>query len=82
MPRVIMSKTLSKSQFKPRALEVFRDVERTGTEVVITDHGRPVILIAPYAADPEAALATLRGTVVRYDKPTEPVAAEDWEALR
>jgi hypothetical protein len=22
----------------------------------------------------------LRGTVIRYDKPTEPVAEEDWEA--
>jgi hypothetical protein len=24
----------------------------------------------------------LRGSVVRYDQPTEPVAEEDWEALR
>jgi hypothetical protein len=24
----------------------------------------------------------LRGSVVRYDRPTDPVAEEDWEALR
>ena len=29
----------------------------------------------------EAALAKLRGTVLRYDCPTDPVGVEDWEAL-
>ena len=27
-------------------------------------------------------LYPLRGTVIRYDDPTEPVALEDWEALQ
>ena len=38
--------------------------------------------IVPYrgkATDPRAAL---RGTVLRYDRPTEPVGGEDWEALK
>jgi len=29
-----------------------------------------------------AALAALRGSVIRYDEPTEPVGVEDWESLR
>jgi prevent-host-death family protein len=77
-----MSQVISKSQFKPRALEYFRQVEQTREEIIITDHGKPVLRLVPYAGDPAAALAALRGTVLRYDDPTEPVALEDWEALR
>jgi prevent-host-death family protein len=77
-----MESSVSKSKFKPKALEYFRRVEETGEEIVITDKGRPVLKIVPYrgeAADPRAAL---RGTVLRYDRPTEPVGVEDWEALK
>ena len=72
---------VSKSAMKARALEYFRLVERTGQGVVITDHGRPVLKLLPYSADPSEALAALRGSVIRYDDPTEPVGLEDWEAL-
>ena len=72
---------VSKSQFKPRALEYFRQVERTGHELIITDHGKPVLKVVPYADDPQAALAELRGSVKRYDDPTEPVGLEDWDTL-
>lgn len=72
---------ISKSAMKARALEYFRLVERTGQGVIITDHGRPVLKLLPYSADPAEALAALRGSVIRYDDPTEPVGLEDWEAL-
>ena len=71
---------ISKSKFKARALEYFREVERTGRPLIVTDHGRPVLKIVPYREDPAAALLELRESVVRYDAPTEPVAAEDWES--
>jgi prevent-host-death family protein len=77
-----MDSTVSKSRFKARALDYFRQVERTGRELVITDHGRPVVKIVPYASNPEEALAALRGSVLRYDDPTEPVGLDEWEALR
>jgi len=76
-----MGKTVSKSKFKPKTLEYFRQIETTGEEVIITDHGRPVLKIIPYSPKPEAALKILRNTVIKYEKPTEPVSAEDWEAL-
>lgn len=76
-----MKGSISKSRFKARALEYFREVERTGRELVITDRGRPVLKLVPYRADPGRALMALRGTVVRYDAPTEPVGDEEWEAL-
>ena len=74
--------TISKSQFKPKALEFFRRVQQTGHELVITEHGKPVLKIVPYVEDPEAALRALRGSVVAYRDPLEPVGEEDWEALR
>lgn len=76
-----MSQTVSKSRFKAHALELFRQVERTGGEIIITDRGRPVLKIVPYAAEPARLLSELRETVVRYDEPEEPVASDDWEAL-
>jgi len=77
-----MEESVSKSRFKARALEYFRQVEQTGQPLVITDHGTPVLRLVPYQADPGAALRLLRDTVVRYEAPTEPVAEGDWEAGR
>lgn len=77
-----MEKSVSKSRFKARALEYFREVEQTGQPLIITDHGAPVLRLLPYRADPGAALRLLRDTVVRYEAPTEPVGEEDWEAGR
>ena len=77
-----MEPTVSKSKFKAKALEYFRLVETTGREVVVTDRGRPVVRIVPYREEPSEALRSLRGTLRRFEDPTEPVGQEDWEALR
>lgn len=77
-----MERLVSKSSFKAKALEYFREVESTGKELVITDHGKPVLKIVPYSHDPEEALRSLRGSVIRYVDQLEPVGLEDWEALR
>ena len=76
-----MEASVSKSKLKARALEYFREVERTGKALIITDHGRPVLKLVPYKPDPEEALRALKGTVIEYVDPTEPVASQDWEAL-
>lgn len=74
--------TVSKSKLKPKLLEYLRRVETTGEELVVTDRGKPVARIVPYREEAkEDVLASLRGTVVRYDRPTDPVGEDDWEAL-
>ena len=73
---------VSKSRFKARALEYFRQVERTGCEIVITDRGKPVLKLVPFREDSQQGLRVLRDTVVRYDAPTKPVGEEDWEVTR
>jgi len=77
-----MPKAVSKSQFKPRSLEYFRQIEQTGEELVITDHGRPVLKVIPYVADPEECFRGLRHTVLKYEDPMEPVGEGEWEALK
>ncbi len=77
-----MSDTVSKSRFKARALELFRQVERTGQPIVITDRGTPVLKLVPYREDPRQALQGLRDTVVKYQAPTDPVGEDDWESGR
>jgi prevent-host-death family protein len=77
-----MSRVVSKSQFKPRSLEYFRKVEQSGEELVITDHGQPVLKVIPYVVDPEECFRGLRNTVLQYDAPLEPAGVEDWEGLK
>lgn len=77
-----MSDIVSKSRFKARALELFRQVERTGQPIVITDRGIPVLKLVPYREDPRQALRALRDTVVKYEAPTKPVGEDDWESAR
>lgn len=75
-------KEISKSGFKSRALEVMREVERTGHPVIITDRGRQALIMKKYHPDRVSALARLKGSVLRYDKPLGPVATDAWEALK
>lgn len=76
-----MEEMISKSQFKTRALHYFREVEKTGQELIISDRGKPILKIVPYPENPEDALKSLRNTVVKYKDPTEPVGLQEWEAL-
>ena len=80
-----MERIVSKSKFKPKSLEYFRMIEESGEELIITDRGRPVLKVIRYtanAADPENRLKALRNSILKYEAPLEPVALEDWEALK
>lgn len=77
-----MPLAVSKSQFKPHSLHYFREVERSGEALIITDHGRPVLKVVPYVADPEEYFMGLRNTVIKFDDPLEPVGLDDWEGLK
>ncbi len=76
------SNIVSKSRFKPKALEYFRQVEQTGRALIITDQGKPVLKIIPFTERPDEILKQLRGTVKKYDSPFQPVGTEDWNALK
>lgn len=77
-----MQQTVSKSQFKPKALEYLRKVQKQKHPLTITHAGKPVVQIVPYSENQDAVLQSLRGTVVSYKEPTKPIAKEEWEALK
>jgi antitoxin (DNA-binding transcriptional repressor) of toxin-antitoxin stability system len=54
-----MMNTISKSKLKAKMLEIFRQLEASGDELVVTDHGKPVLKIIPIK--PKAAVNVVFG---------------------
>jgi antitoxin (DNA-binding transcriptional repressor) of toxin-antitoxin stability system len=77
-----METEISKSRFRAHALEIFRRIEQTGDAVIISDHGTPSLIITKYIPSRSGALQRLKGSVLRYDAPLDPVAADDWESTK
>jgi antitoxin (DNA-binding transcriptional repressor) of toxin-antitoxin stability system len=75
-----VKKKISKSVFKARALEFCREVETSGESLILTDRGRPVLEVRAYHDNDIDPLETLRKSVIRYDRPTDPIADDEWEA--
>lgn len=78
----IVMQTISKAQFKSQLLEYLRKVEKDKKPLVVTHAGKPVVKVTPYVEDPQEILKSLRGSITKYEKPTEPVGVDDWEALK
>ena len=75
-----MTATISKGKLKARMLEIFRQLEASGDELIVTDHGKPVLKIIPLK--PKAAVAVLfgelQGQVTYLEEIDTPTVAE-WE---
>ena len=71
---------LSKSQFKPKALEIMRSVEQGGEPIIITDHGKPVLELKAYVSNDIDPIERLKGSVVEFLDPFDPIAADEWES--
>lgn len=80
--RLLSMKKISKSKLKPVMLKIFRDIEKTGEELIVTDHGKPVLKIIPYREKPEDTLGILKDSVIKYDDPTGPVGLDDWDLVK
>ena len=76
----VMKIEISKSRFKARALELFREIEATGTSVIITDHGKPALEVR--RVRDRTPLETLKGSMIRYEGATRPVADDEWGSVR
>lgn len=42
-----LSKSASKGKLKAHMLEYFREIERSGQELIVIDHNKPVLRIVP-----------------------------------
>jgi antitoxin (DNA-binding transcriptional repressor) of toxin-antitoxin stability system len=81
MENAVDDNRVSKSEFKAKALEFFRQVEASGESVVVTDHGKPALEVRPYHSSERSPLDILRGSVLRYIDPTAPVDVA-WESAQ
>jgi prevent-host-death family protein len=68
--------TVSKSALKAKMLELFRRVEETGDELIVTDNNQPVLRIVPIRKRVPAAemFADARGKVVYHEDVLTPTA--------
>ena len=73
---------VSKSEFKAKALEYFRQVEASGESLIVTDHGKPALEVRPYRGIDRKPLDVLLGSALRFDNPTDPVACGEWEVAQ
>ena len=65
------------AEFKVTCLELMDRVRETGVEYVVTKHGKPVARLVPYTATERATLfGAMKGTVLGYDRPFDPIDGE------
>ena len=67
--------------FKATCLELMDHVRETGVEYVVTKHGTPVAKLVPYRAPRHRGFGSMKGTVLAYERPFEPIEG-DYEILR
>ncbi len=74
-------KTMAASTFKAHCLAVVDEVHKTGEQVVITKHGKPVAKLVPLKRSADSIFGDLAGTVRILGDIESPAAApEDWNA--
>ena len=65
---------IAAAEFKARCLELMDRVRETGVEYVVTKHGRPVARLVPVRERArEPLFGALRGTVLEYERPFDPI---------
>jgi len=70
------------AEFKARCLELMDRVRETGTEYVITKHGTPVARLVPVIERaPHSFFGSMKGTVLDYDRPLDPLD-DDYDVNR
>ena len=70
--------TISKSELKANMLRVFREIEASGEELIVTDRNRPVLRIQPITRKKtvEDVFGSVRGKVTFYEDANAPTIDE------
>ena len=75
-------RTIPAGEFKDRCLALMDEVNETGTEIVITKHGRPVSRLVPARRRAPQMWGRYRDRVrITGDIVAPAVAAEEWDAV-
>lgn len=73
---------ISKSKLKAKMLEIFRQLEASGEELIVTDQGKPVLKITPIkeVANVAEVFGDLQGKVIYLEDINTPTLSEWGEA--
>lgn len=78
----VTQQTISKGKLKARMLEIFREIEESGQEMIVTDNGKPVLKIVPIKkmATVDEIFGYLRGKVIINEDLTLPTI-DEWDEV-
>lgn len=70
---------LSKSRLKAQMLGIFRELEKKGGEIIVTDNNRPVLKIIPYEEKKsfDEIFGPLQGKM-KVHAPLEEPTSDEW----
>ena len=70
------STVVGSAEFKARCLEFIEHVRESREEYVVTRHGTPVAKLVPVdEAASVSPLGVMRGTLLKYERPFDPIPA-------
>jgi antitoxin (DNA-binding transcriptional repressor) of toxin-antitoxin stability system len=74
--------TISKSKLKAQMLQIFRAIEQSGEEIIVTDNHRPVLRIQPIVQKRSFAevFAAYEGKAIFLEDPNTPTS-DEWNEL-
>ena len=68
--------------FKNQALRLLDEVSKTGKELLLTKHGKPLAHVGPAPRTERVVLGRLRGAMTIEEDIVAPLGDEDWDACR
>ena len=74
--------SISKSKLKANMLRIFREIEESGEEWIVTDHNRPVLRIQPIVQKKtiEEVFGAIQGEVV-YREDINTPTTDEWGVM-
>lgn len=73
---LLQRRELGAAEFKAHCLEILDEVEKTGREVLITKHRKPVARVVPATAGATSFCGSLKGMVLREGDLVSPIDVE------
>jgi len=79
-----MTQTISKSKLKANMLRIFRKIEASGEDLIVTDRGKPTLIIRPVKQKRSAddVFGPYRGKMKILEEDINSPTTEDWEVLQ
>ncbi len=73
------SREIPAGEFKAKCLKLMDEVNRTGEELVITKHGKPVAKLVPTETERPSLFGCMKGSVTILGDIVGPVIEPAWE---